>query len=134
MTGIIVMNSATKAALYNALLFPGWGHIYLKKYKRGIAIIVTILAGMLSICWSIAQVALTILRTKPFKKGTVDINTVFNLAADTIKAIAEQRVATPNYILLILLFIIILWIFSIIDAYRIGKKQRQLNSTSTETE
>ena len=127
------MNVATKAALYNALLFPGWGHLYLKKHKRGTVIILSVLAGIFAICWSIAQVALTILRTKPFKKGTVDINTVFNLAAETIKAIAEQRAAAPNYILLILLFIILLWIFSIIDAYLIGKKQMQLNSTPTET-
>ena len=128
------VNLATKAALYNALLFPGWGHLYLKKHKRGTVIILSVLAGICAICWSIAQVALTILRTKPFKKGTVDISTVFNLAAETIKAIAEQRAAAPNYIPLILLFIILLWIFSIIDAYRIGKKQMKLNSTSTETE
>ena len=127
------MNLATKAALYNILLFPGWGHIYLKKYKRGIVIIVTILAGMLSLCWSIAQVALTILRTKPFKKGTVDINAVFNLSTETIKAITEQRVTPPDSILLILSFIVLLWLFSIIDAYQLGKKQMQLNSTSTET-
>lgn len=126
------MNLATKAALYNALLFPGWGHIYLKKYKGGIVFIVTILAGTLSLCWSIAQVALTILRAKPFKKGAVDINTVFNLSTETIKAITERGGATSNYILLILSFIIFLWLFSIIDAYRIGKKQMQINSTSAE--
>ncbi|MEN6376032.1 MAG: DUF6677 family protein [Smithella sp.] len=126
------MNLATKAALYNALLFPGWGHIYLKKYRRGIVYIVTILAGIFSLCWSIAQVALTILRAKPFKKGAVDINTVFNLSTETIKAITERGGATSNYILLILSFIIFLWLFSIIDAYRIGKKQMQINSTSAE--
>ena len=127
------VNLATKAALYNALLFPGWGHLYLKKHKRGTVIILSVLAGIFAICWSIAQVALTILRTKPFKKGTVDINTVFNLAAETIKAIAEQRAAAPNYILLILLFIILLWIFSIIDACQLGKKELPINCAPTET-
>ncbi|MEN6331626.1 MAG: hypothetical protein ABFD57_06540 [Smithella sp.] len=126
------MNPATKAALYNALLFPGWGHIYLKKYKSGIAIIVSILAGMLSISWSIAQVALTILRTKPFNKGTVDINAVFNLSTETIGKMGKG-IASPCPILLVLLFMVLLWVFSIIDAYQLGKKQMQQSTAPTKT-
>lgn len=123
------MNLATKAALYNALLFPGWGHIYLKKYKRGIIFILPILAGISSICWSIVQVAINILKAKPITKGTVDINTVFNLSVDSIDKIKqgvlppEWVVATHCSILLVLLFMILLWILSIIDAYQLGKKQ-----------
>ena len=50
------MNPAIKAALFSALLFPGWGQIYLKKYKKGILIIIPITAGVLSILWAIVQV------------------------------------------------------------------------------
>jgi hypothetical protein len=112
------MNLATKAAIYNALLFPGWGHFYLKKYKRGMIFILPVLAGMLSICWTIVQVAISILKANPLKKGAVDITNVLQLSADATKAIDSN-----NNISLILLFMILFWIVSIIDAYQLGKKQ-----------
>ena len=71
------MNIAMKAALFNALLFPGWGEIYLKKYKRGILIIIATAAGILSILWSIIQTTIKILRFAPFKKGTVTCKRCF---------------------------------------------------------
>ncbi|GAB6267344.1 MAG: hypothetical protein STSR0002_00840 [Smithella sp.] len=49
------MNKAIKAALFNALLFPGWGQIYLKQYKKSILIISAVMAGTLSILWSVIQ-------------------------------------------------------------------------------
>jgi hypothetical protein len=111
------MNPAVKAALFNALLFPGWGHFYLKEYKRGFLIIIPFLAGVLSICWAVVQIALSVLRAAPFKEGTVDVAAVFKLSADAMQAL------NSGYLSLILLFIILLWIFSIVDAYRIGKKR-----------
>jgi TM2 domain-containing membrane protein YozV len=111
------METATKAALFSALLFPGWGQIYLKRYKRGIAIITLTLAGMLSICWGVVQVAISILKAAPFKKGTVAMSAVVKLSLDSVKALDSI------YFSLILLFIVLLWIFSIVDAYHLGKKQ-----------
>ena len=111
------MNLATKAALFNALLFPGWGEIYLKKYKRGILIIIAIIAGSLSILWSIVHTTMKILRFAPFKKGTVTFSAVIQLTIDSIKAL------NLFYISLILLSMIMLWIFSIIDAYLLGKEE-----------
>ena len=113
------MNLATRAALYNALLFPGWGHFYLKKYKRGLIFILTVLAGMLSLCWTITQVAYNILKANPFPKGTADVATVIKLSMDSTKAINSNKLS------LILLLIVLLWIISIIDAYRLGKKQME---------
>ena len=113
------MDKATKAALFSALLFPGWGQIYLKKYKRGIAIIIPAGAGLLSLCWAVVQVAIRILESAPFKKGTVTISAVFKLSFDSAKAMNIQ------YVLLILLLIASLWIFSIVDAYLLAKKQKR---------
>jgi hypothetical protein len=111
------METENKAALLSALLFPGWGQIYLKKYKRGIVIILPILAGMLSICWGVVQVAIGILKAAPFKKGTVNTSAVIKLSMDSVKALDSI------YFSLILLFIVLLWIFSIVDAYLLAKKQ-----------
>lgn len=111
------MDSATKAALFSALLFPGWGQIYLKKYIRGIAIIIPVGAGLLSLCWAVIQIAIGILESAPFKKGTVTFPAVIQLSVDSAKAMDMQ------YLFLILLLIISLWVFSIVDAYLLAKKQ-----------
>jgi len=111
------MKTATKAALFNILLFPGWGQIYLKKYKKGVLIISAVMAGILSILWSVIQNTRDILKIAPFKKGTVTLSAVVQLAVDSIKALSCFHLS------LILFFMLLLWIFSIIDAYQSGKKE-----------
>jgi TM2 domain-containing membrane protein YozV len=113
------MNLAMKGALYNALLFPGWGQIYLKKYKKGILIIIAITAGCISILWSVAQTTINILKIAPIKKGTVTFSVIVQLAIDAVKAL------NLFYLSWILFFMILLWILSIIDAYTSGKKEFQ---------
>ena len=111
------MNLAIKGALYNALIFPGWGQIYLKNYKKGIFIIIAIVAGISSILWSVVQTTKNILKIAPIKKGTVTISVVVQLAIDSIKALDRY------YLFLILLSMILLWILSIIDAYTSAEKK-----------
>jgi hypothetical protein len=121
------MNLATKAALFNTLLFPGWGQIYLNKYKKGISMIIATIAGVLSIIWSVIQTTINILKIAPFKKGTVTFIAVVQLAINAIKAL------NLSYLFLILLSMILLWIFSIIDAYMLGKKEMARTSVSKES-
>jgi len=111
------MNLATKAALLNALILPGWGQIYLRNYKKGISIIIASLAGVVSILLSVVQTTISILKIAPFKKGTVTFSAVIQLTINAIKAL------NLSYLFLILLSMILLWIFSIIDAYMVGKKE-----------
>jgi len=111
------MNLAKKAALLNALIFPGWGEIYLKKYARGLIIISAVVAGMISILFSIIQATLKILKIAPFKKGTVTIIAVVQLAIDAIKSLDLA------YLFSIFLPLIVLWIASVFDAYYLGKME-----------
>jgi hypothetical protein len=111
------MNLATKAAVFNALLFPGWGEIYLKNYKKGVLIIISFLAAILSIVWSLIQTTIAILKIAPFKKGTVTLSAVIQLTIDAIKAL------NMSYLFLLLLSMILLWFISIIDAYLLGKEE-----------
>jgi len=121
------MNIASKAALLNALLFPGWGQIYLRNYKKGILIIIASLAGVVSILLSVVQTTIAILKIAPFKKGTVTFIAVIQLTINAIKAL------DLSYLFLILLSMILLWIFSIIDAYIVGKKEIQSTVVSKES-
>ena len=111
------MNLSTRAALLNALLFPGWGHIYLRKYWRGIFIIMGILTGLLSIVWSLTQATLEILKTTPVPKGTVNPALIMELTMKTLQSANLSQVSPVTFL------IIVLWILSTIDAYLIGKKE-----------
>lgn len=110
-------NLAKKSALLNALLFPGWGEFYLKKYARGIIIMTAVMAGMIAILFSVIQASLKILKIAPFKKGTVTLIAVLQLAADAIRSL------DLSYLFLIIFSLIVLWIASIADAYYLGKKE-----------
>ena len=122
------MNKATKAALYNVLLFPGWGQIYLKRYKKGIAIIIAIIAGALSILWSIVQTTTAFLKISPFRKNAVNFDVIVKTAIYSIKH------TNRSYLILMLSLILLLWISSIIDAYTIGKKQQSISPVLDNTD
>jgi len=110
------MEKATKAVLFNALLFPGWGQIYLKQYKKGVLIILAITAGTLSILWSVIETTRNILKIVPFKKGTVTFGAVIQLSINSIKSLNFYHLS------FILFFMLLLWIFSMIDSYQEGKQ------------
>ncbi|MEN6423039.1 MAG: hypothetical protein ABFD76_13940 [Smithella sp.] len=121
------MNMATKAALFNALLFPGWGEIYLKKYKRGLLIIIAVMMGIISILWSFIQKSMVILKFTSFKKGTVTFSAVVQLAMDTVRSL------NLRYLLFVFLTMILLWIVSIFDAYFLGKKEMAKYNATNES-
>lgn len=114
------MNLAKKAVIFNLTLFPGWGQIFLRNYKKGIAIIIAVLAGISSLVWSIVEATIAILKTSPLKKGDVTFEAVVKVAFNAIKSLEN------SYLTLILLSIVSLWVFSIIDAYVTGKKQQSV--------
>lgn len=113
------MNLSVRAALYNALLFPGWGHFYLKKYKRGMLFLLPVLTVMLVICGAVFQIAVQIVKTAPLKKGEVDIAAIVKLSLQAVRAI------DLGYFSLLVLIIVLIWATAIIDAYLIGKKRMQ---------
>lgn len=122
------MNLTTRAILFNALLLPGWGELYLKKYKRGLLIIFGILAGMLSLVWSIVQSTLDILKIAPVEKGTITFASIIKLTISAIKGL------NLFYTLIIVFFMILIWIFSIIDAYLLGKEEMAKASNLSDQE
>ncbi len=110
------MDKATKAALFSALLFPGWGQFYLRRFKRGLVFIVPVLIGFLLLAWMIIQASIKIIKAAPFKKGTVQLGNVIQVTVDALKSI------DIFYFLLMLFLIVFLWILSVVDAYQLGKK------------
>lgn len=122
------MDKASKAALFSALLFPGWGQIYLKRYKRGFVFLLPTAMGTLSLVWMVIQMVITIIKAAPLKKGTVQFGSVLQVTAD-----AFQAVDLYNF-LYIVISLLIIWILSVIDAYLLGKKIMTATTTAAHLE
>jgi TM2 domain-containing membrane protein YozV len=110
----------------SALLFPGWGQFYLKRYKRGLVFLLPVAAGTIAIVWAVVKVAHAVLKAAPFKKGSVHFSDIVTLAINSVKALDFF------YLMLILIFIILLWIYSTVDAYFLGKKEMPVSNTDVD--
>lgn len=117
------MDKAKKAALYSALLFPGWGQFYLRCYKRGLIFFLPVLMGTIALAWSVVRAGSAIIQAAPFKKGTVQVADVIRVSADALKTV------DLSYLFLMLLLVAALWILSIVDAYQLGKKMVTISTT-----
>lgn len=105
------MNKPIKAALLSALVFPGAGHIFLKKKFRGIAF-----AGISFVCLyvlvaEIFKGAMQI--AEKIQRGEIAPN-----AAEITELAIHQASAQPSSNVSVLL--IVCWLASILDAYRLG--------------
>ena len=108
------MNIAVKAALLSGLVFPGLGQIYLKQYWRGLIMIILVMLGLIIIVGMATFSALESLKAIQMKGGTVDMNTISNLAV-------TYSTLNDIYYKIIFLLMACCWLFSIADAFRIGK-------------
>ncbi len=114
------MKISAKAALLSGFAFPGTGQIYLKRFRRGITIMVLASSGIGVIVWMATVRALSVLERIQNQLGQVDMATISNVA------LASSANHTSIYYKPILLFIVCCWLFSVIDAYRIGKTKEYL--------
>lgn len=108
------MKKSLKAALISGFVFPGLGQIYLKRYLRGLTVILVFVSALSVI---IGMVTISALKniTKLQKQGPIDMTTASDL-------LASSPVDHAAYYYIGLLLVVCCWLFSAIDAYRIGKR------------
>jgi len=113
------MKNAIKGALFSGLIFPGLGQIVLKRYRRGLVLMVTTFVSLMGIVIKTVEIALAILENPGMRGQEIDIN--------AITEAATRVISTSDRVLyrLCLFMIIACWIFGIVDAYRIGKEKDQ---------
>jgi len=108
------MNKAIKAALLSGLVFPGSGQMYLKRYWRGLIMMLLVLSGLIILVAGATVTALETLKTLQIGDKAADMNAISNIAATS-----TTNIFTDYWP--ISLFMVCCWIFSVIDAYRLGK-------------
>ena len=111
-----IMSKSLRAALLSGLVFPGLGQIVLKHYKRGIVLMLTVLACLSVVVVKSAQHAFTILHRIQSGDGVVSMNKILT-AAHQVSSTSDDYLINVALLLMVLC-----WSIGIIDAYRIGKK------------
>ncbi len=119
-----IMSNSLKAALLSGLVFPGIGQVVLKRYRRGVVLILIVLACFSIVVAKAVQQAFSILKQIELAGGTINVDAILNVA--TQSSTNSDSIVFNS----ILLLIIVCWILGVVDAYRIGKK-RDLEEQST---
>ncbi len=110
-----IMSKAIKAALLSGLVFPGTGQIFLQRYMRGIIIMGSAAAGLVITVAVVIHRAIAILSQLDMPGGVIDIQTISKLA---VQASSSNTGIYRGALLLV----VCCWMFSTIDAYRLGKR------------
>lgn len=110
----MVLKTGIKAALLSALVFPGVGQLHLKQYVRGLIPMFLSLAGLGVLVAQATVGALQELEKMQSQGGLVDLNAIANRAV-------VSSASGDWYSPFIVPMIVGCWLFSVIDAYRLGK-------------
>jgi len=119
------MKVSYKAALLSTFVFPGVGQLYLKKYWRGLVICFLSCTGLGYMIWSATVSAIHRLDDIMVKMQGDATN------LQKLPDIVGSKLLTADpYHDAVFYFIVCIWIFAIIDAYRIGR-QREFKDEET---
>jgi len=111
------MKNALRGALLSGLVFPGLGQIVLKHHRKGAFLVFLVLSGLVMFVTLAVRQAMVVLEKIQTAGGKLDPETINSTAHQVAADQASQRL---NFLFFFLIFC---WIFSVIDAYRLGKKK-----------
>jgi hypothetical protein len=113
------MKKSSKAALLSGLVFPGVGHLVLKQYFRGYALVLSALVALWVIATRILQQAQTIVDRINSGDMPLDSGAIAEIVSNSTGR-ADSLVESIAVIVLGAC-----WLFGIIDSYRIGVSQEK---------
>ena len=112
------MKPSIKAALLSALVFPGAGHLLLKKYPAAAALATAASMGAYLLITQAFDIALTI--SAKIQNGEIPLDPVQIITAiNQHTSIAQSQTAS-----IATWVIIIAWVIGIVDAYRLGDREQ----------
>ena len=107
------MGKAGRAVILSGLIFPGLGQVYLKRYGRGVVIMLLVAIGLTLLISVATRDALSLLNQLEMQGETIDFQTLLDVTAEASAARSGSYTA---------LFLLVAgcWLFSMLDAYSIG--------------
>ncbi|UZE95480.1 hypothetical protein [Alkalimarinus alittae] len=109
------MKIATKAALFSAVVFPGAGYFVVKRRGRGVVVLTISIVGLAMLMVE-AYIKAQIIAEK-IVRGVIPVD--IQVIRDQL--VLAKGVLSPETAMGISLTIGAVWIFSIVDGYRIGR-------------
>jgi hypothetical protein len=109
------MNRPTKAALFSALLYPGSGHIFLKKPAVGTLLICIFTVPLYFVVIEIFTKAQGIAEQIINGEIPLDVTAISESITQSIYGADSQELNIKLYAL------IIVWLIGIVDSYRLGR-------------
>jgi hypothetical protein len=110
---------SSKAALLSGLIFPGIGHIVLKKYLRGSVLMLFALVALSVIATGIYQRALTIVDR--INSGDIPVDT-----GAIAEMVSNSTSGADSFIENIAVIVLgACWLIGVIDSYRLGVAQEK---------
>ena len=120
------MQRSTKAALLSGLVFPGIGHVFLKKYARALILVVVSVLAVSEILSIAIHRAMTIVDSITSGQVPMDIGAISALVSNSVSPTDD---AIGNISMIILS---ICWLIGIVDSYRIGASQEEIVAEGTD--
>ena len=111
------MKKSTQAALLSALVFPGVGHLFLKKYISGLVLFGVSGAGLWYLLTKAVEKTLFIVEKIQVGDVPPDVAAILDLVAKQSTA-SEAQIAN-----LATAVLAVCWLISILDSYRVGLGQ-----------
>ena len=108
------MKKSTKAVLLSALVFPGVGHIFLKKYIPGVALVAASCAAIYYLIAKTVERVLQITEKIQSDDAELDVMAITEL-------VSKQSLGTEAILLNVAtIAFIICWLIGVFDSYRVG--------------
>ncbi|MDF1577122.1 MAG: hypothetical protein RQ753_04955 [Desulfurivibrionaceae bacterium] len=113
------MRKSVKAALLSGLVFPGFGHFYLKRFITGALLLLTTLASLYLIITVVVERAMEIAARIVTGEVSPDVAVISEMLAKQAES-PEARIANLASIVLLAV-----WLIGIFDSYRVGRNLRK---------
>lgn len=115
------MKQSIKATLLSAFVFPGLGHVFLRKYIPGIVLVSASFAAIYYLISKTVERALELAEKIQSGDVPLDVEAITELAS-------KQSAGTDDQLLNIATAaLVICWLFGIIDSYRVGRVRDKKN-------
>lgn len=114
------MKKHTKAVLLSGLVFPGMGHLYLKRVLPGVVLLGTALTSVYFLLSSILEKAFIISNKIQSGDMPLDVAAISEFAAKQSTGADGRLLNIATYTLLIC------WVIGMVDAYRVGRSSNKV--------
>ena len=119
------MKRSTKAALLSGLIFPGIGHLYLKRYVHGITLCVASASAIYFIVSVAVTTALEVTKKIQSESGGVALD-----MAAIMDLVSQRSSGDEQSMNIATVALVVCWVIGIVDSYRQGRAQEMVKEVA----